>query len=146
MSKLLDTVTKKVAQAVDRASNHYGKNFKLPSVYLKESKSRGGYCKFRFSFWGWLFNKVSAEIMVSSYIYRIKTNKAQWLNEVIVHEVAHYITRCLHGFKVKPHGPEWKRVMRVCFDAKPDRCFSLTAREKLRKLSGRCGSQLNGIN
>lgn len=32
----------------------------------------------------------------------------------VPHEVAHYITDCLHGLsRVRPHGPEWRAVMQA---------------------------------
>jgi SprT protein len=35
------------------------------------------------------------------------------LTVTVPHEVAHYVTDCLHGLsRVRPHGPEWRAVMR----------------------------------
>ncbi len=42
------------------------------------------------------------------------------LNTTVPHEVAHYITDCLYGLrKIRPHGIEWKSVMRQ-FGIKPE--------------------------
>ena len=128
MSRVLEMATNHVIKAVQKAHRHYGKKFMVPKVYLKEAKSRGGYCKIG-GFFGFFS---SAEIMISSYYFRIKG--AKWLKDTCYHEVAHWITYCLHG-KVSPHGAEWKRVMRVCFDMKPDRCFSLTAEERVKEIA-----------
>jgi SprT protein len=39
--------------------------------------------------------------------------------QTIPHEVAHYISDLLHGFRnIRPHGPEWRQVM-VLFGAEP---------------------------
>ena len=36
------------------------------------------------------------------------------LQQTIPHEVAHYVCDCLYGFgNIKPHGAEWKSVMRA---------------------------------
>jgi len=131
MSRVLDVAKNHVSKAMDKACKHYGKQFKMPNVVIKESKSRGGYCKIH-SFAGFF---ASAEIMLSSYYFRIRGAKA--FKETCYHEVAHWIVFCLHGNKVKPHGAEWKRVMRVCFDLKPDRCFTLTIEERIRESSTR---------
>jgi len=41
-----------------------------------------------------------------------------WMN-TIPHEVAHYVTDCLHGIQhIRPHGEEWREVMRA-FGAAP---------------------------
>jgi SprT protein len=41
------------------------------------------------------------------------------LANTVPHEVAHYVTDVLHGLcRVRPHGPEWRAVMRT-FGAEP---------------------------
>jgi len=41
------------------------------------------------------------------------------LAQTIPHEVAHYVSDLLHGFRnIRPHGQEWKRVMAL-FEADP---------------------------
>ena len=130
MSRALEMSVNHVTKAMEKASKHYGKQFKMPKVYVKEAKGRGGYCKIS----GFLGLFTNAEIMISSYWFRIKG--AKWLKDTCYHEVAHWITHCLHG-KVSPHGAEWKRVMRVCFDMKPDRCFQVTLDDKVRQMRTR---------
>jgi len=42
------------------------------------------------------------------------------LVNTVAHEVAHYVVHGMYGLrKVKPHGQEWKQVMRL-FDVKPE--------------------------
>lgn len=35
------------------------------------------------------------------------------LTDTVAHEVAHYLVHRLHGARARPHGPEWKQVMRA---------------------------------
>ncbi|MDT0634901.1 SprT-like domain-containing protein [Spectribacter hydrogenooxidans] len=51
---------------------------------------------------------------------------AEMLNETVPHEVAHVVTVWRHGFRVKPHGPEWRAIM-VCFDRPPTVCHRMDA-------------------
>ena len=42
MSRALEMATNHVAKAVEKARNHYKKNFAVPKVFVKEAKGRGG--------------------------------------------------------------------------------------------------------
>ena len=53
----------------------------------------------------------------------MRENILEFLEDTIPHEVAHLVTRKLHGRRVKSHGPEWQAVMRA-FGCEPSRCHS----------------------
>jgi SprT protein len=57
----------------------------------------------------------------------LNENLDDFLRQTIPHEIAHLVvlwqTRKARK-KPKPHGPEWQRVMRDCFELKPIRCHS----------------------
>lgn len=44
-----------------------------------------------------------------------------YIRETVTHEVAHLVTMARHG-RVRPHGPEWREVMRYLGVAEPRRC------------------------
>jgi SprT protein len=50
-------------------------------------------------------------------LIRIASHVAQstngLLHEVLCHELAHLAARELHGPRIRPHGPEWKALMRA---------------------------------
>jgi len=46
-----------------------------------------------------------------------------FINATVPHEVSHLIARTLHGPKIKPHGIEWKEIMKL-FHASPNRCHN----------------------
>ena len=66
-----------------------------------------------------------------------KENFEDYIENTLPHELAHAITR--HKFdteysRVKPHGPEWKRVMRALGKA-PTRCHSYdTSNARVRRV------------
>lgn len=50
-------------------------------------------------------------------------NVEEFLRQTVPHEVAHLVNRELHGWFVRPHGPEWKSIMRA-FGLQPLRCHN----------------------
>lgn len=55
-----------------------------------------------------------------------------FLAETVPHEVAHVVTHLCHG-RVRPHGPEWQRVMRWFGIAQPRRCHDFAADTSARR-------------
>jgi SprT protein len=65
-------------------------------------------------------------------------NSEDFINQVVPHEVAHYVQRAVFGYgsAVKPHGKEWKHIMRAVYKLQPDRCHSYdTSVTKTKKRS-----------
>lgn len=50
-------------------------------------------------------------------------NGADFIEQTVPHEVAHLVVRQLHGARARPHGAEWRSLMRF-FGAEPKRCHS----------------------
>ncbi len=70
-----------------------------------------------------IVDKAVPVIRYNPYIFA--KHFAYSLSNTIPHEVAHYISYCLHGHKnIRPHGNEWKALM-LQFGAKPNRTSSL---------------------
>jgi SprT protein len=66
--------------------------------------------------------------------------KDVFINRTVVHEVAHIIAYWVFGPKIRPHGNEWKRVMRLLGIANPTRCHSyeVTPARKTRTVKAAC--------
>ncbi|WP_275097116.1 SprT-like domain-containing protein [Sedimenticola hydrogenitrophicus] len=68
-------------------------------------------------------------------------NRADFLKRTVPHEVAHIVARRLFGHRIKPHGAEWRRVMRL-FGAEASRCHnydvSRAIRRRLQRFAYRC--------
>lgn len=82
-------------------------------------------------------------------------NSEEFLNDTVPHEFAHLVTYALYGTdrdhkgrrKIKPHGDEWKRVMRL-LGYKPSRCHNFKvekARTVRRKYEYSCGCQVHKL-
>jgi SprT protein len=72
----------------------------------------------------------------------LQRHPEDFLTATVPHETAHLVTVRLFGTGVKPHGREWRAVMRL-FGAEPRRCHDydvegLQAR-RIRRFSYRCG-------
>ena len=64
---------------------------------------------------------------------RYKDDPNDPYEHTIGHEVAHLIARKIHeGRRIRPHGPEWKRVM-IAFGLRPDRCHTYETTAAKRK-------------
>lgn len=50
-------------------------------------------------------------------------NEADFIKNTVPHEVAHLINHTIHGFAVKPHGPEWRGIMED-LGLPPTRCHN----------------------
>jgi SprT protein len=53
----------------------------------------------------------------------LKNYRDDYIKQTVGHEVAHLIAFCKHGAVIKPHGFEWKNVMRL-FKLPPNRCHT----------------------
>lgn len=42
----------------------------------------------------------------------LATNTAEDIDDVIVHEFCHFLAHLLYGDDIRPHGKEWKQIMR----------------------------------
>lgn len=48
-------------------------------------------------------------------------NTSDFIREIVPHEIAHLLNRAMNGSGAKPHGPEWKTIMRA-LGLEPRRC------------------------
>jgi SprT protein len=72
----------------------------------------------------------------------LKRGGADFLDRTVPHEVAHVLAYHRHGPNIRPHGPEWQRIMRQ-LGAEPTRCHDfdvsgLSAR-RLQYFDYHCG-------
>ncbi len=128
--------------AYSKAEKYYGQTLNRAKLILKSQVSRAGYCvcgvgsAIKLSVDGkpGKYHLVRPTIMISTYWLKHKGRREAI--QTIYHEVAHAVVAELFG-RVKSHGPEWKRVMRVVFDLKADRCIQHNARTLTDKIKRR---------
>lgn len=46
-------------------------------------------------------------------------NPEDFLKEIIAHELCHILAHQLYGRTIKPHGPQWRYLMKAVFDLEP---------------------------
>jgi len=116
---LQKSVQTRLALLVRHANVFYGKRMPVPKLIFDLRGMTAG-------------QLVSQRITRSKSIYTIRINNqllersAQAiLTEVLPHEVAHMVVDWVFGKRVKPHGVEWRQVMRECFECEPNRCHQL---------------------
>ncbi len=56
----------------------------------------------------------------NSQMYR--DHREDFLRQTVPHEVAHLLAHALHGGGIRPHGPEWQRLMTGLFELPARRC------------------------
>lgn len=114
-------IISKVYETITKAENVYEKSFeKIPVKCNIKGKTAGMYC--------W---KGSESYL--RFNLEIFKNNPDAIEQTVIHEVAHYITHSLHG-KVKPHGVEWKNVMRGFGVKNPKRTHSYECKSAYGKI------------
>jgi SprT protein len=128
-----------VAFFIDLATEIYDKDFEMPSVQfdLRGCTAGMAYCQS----WRLRFNNVL-----------LSENYEDMLENTVPHEVAHLVARAISPYRIKPHGNEWKAVMRA-FGRKPERCHSYdvenarvrrrSRRERVQMRCGGCGQSIS---
>jgi len=103
-----------------RAEQHYGQVFpEIPVLFDLRGRCAGMYRVKGVIRKGAGSKTVTREIRYNAHIFA--KYFADNLATTVPHEVAHYVTDCLHGLRnIRPHGNEWREVMAV-FNADPSR-------------------------
>jgi len=78
----------------------------------------------------------------------LERNPQDFLAATVPHEAAHLVAFHLFGPKVRPHGREWRAIMRL-FDAEPRRCHNYDLEglvtRRLRRYGYRCGCRYHSL-
>lgn len=99
-AELVARVARKMHEVHQLACTRLGQSFALPSLGFDLRGRAAGVARARS--WNVRLNAVL-----------LQENEAEFMHHVIAHELAHLYTRKLYGPDVRPHGAEWKRVMRT---------------------------------
>jgi SprT protein len=102
-------VIDRVAHLTAAANARYGCQMAVPKVMFTQRGQIAG--RASYAAHAVNFNKV---LMVENWAD---------FDQTIIHEVAHLVTRAVHGRAVEPHGHQWRNVM-VALGGEPRRCHS----------------------
>jgi SprT protein len=108
--RLREEVIAKVDETIRLARRVHRRHFDMPRVsYAVRGRAAG---KASFGEWEVMFNATL-----------LQENAQEMVKDVVIHEVAHLVTRAMHGREVASHGEEWKLVMKS-LGAEPNRTHS----------------------
>lgn len=63
----------------------------------------------------------------------LRANRDHFLHQTVGHEVAHLVTYALYGARAKPHGAEWKKIMReLGLDTRATHDYDVTGLRRTR--------------
>ena len=110
MTELQAKAINRIHDAFQTASKFYSKDFNLPTISFKLKGRRAGYASYH-------RNKIALNNEM------LHANGDVFIQDTPGHEAAHLIAYHVHGFDIKPHGVEWKKVMSV-IGQQPSRCHS----------------------
>jgi SprT protein len=129
----------KVEECFMIAEKFFGKNFERPrNIKFKRSGTTAG-------------TSCYSERELMFQLDFADHNPENFISQVVPHEVAHYVQRAVYGYgTVKPHGKEWKFVMRRVYNLVPDRCHSydtsVTTTRTRKRFDYSCGCTIHKIS
>lgn len=138
-SDVQQEISKKIENCFLIAERFYQKSFTRPiDIIFKRSGTTAGHC-----------NYSKKELMFQLDL--AEHNATEFINQIVPHEVAHYIQRAVYGYNanVKTHGREWKFIMSRVFNIRPDRCHafdtSVTKTKRKKRFEYRCNCKSHEI-
>ncbi|PSJ45820.1 SprT family zinc-dependent metalloprotease [Zobellella endophytica] len=129
---LCQQVRDRVEQCLALAGQRLGRDFPAPLVRFDQ---RG-----RIAGSAWLER---GELRFNPVL--LADNVADFLTEIVPHEVAHLVVFHCHG-KVRPHGSEWRGVMREIFGLEPHTRHRLDTTRVAPTFSYGCGCRLHRLS
>lgn len=92
-------VEARVRELMWKASRRWGKRFSLPKIRYDLNTPAAGVAYHKL----WLI-RLNLSLLIQ--------NERAFFKDTIPHEVAHLISRSIHGQEIQSHGKEWVEVMR----------------------------------
>ena len=130
-SQLQDRVLARVNDCMQQASEQLAREFLTPAVRFNQRGRIAGSAWLER--WELRFNPVL-----------LSDNEAEFMAEIIPHEVAHLIAFACYG-RVKPHGPEWQHIMQSVFQLVPRTRHRLNTSKVAPTFSYQCDCRTHQI-
>ena len=109
-SIMQEKVSQSVEYYINLASNKLNHTFKIPEISYNLRGTTAGQAWYS----KWLI-KINMVLLTENF--------DDMIQNTIGHEVAHLIARSISNYRIKPHGHEWKSVMRL-LGLNPTRCHN----------------------
>ncbi len=117
LTALQYSVVEAVRVNIETANDYFGKTLVVPEVRFDLRGKSAGQARFEYPRAFGLVKKASPVIRFNRIL--MEENPQAFINEVAPHEVAHVVANQLFGRKIKPHGQEWKMIMRSVLKQEP---------------------------
>ena len=101
-------VLRRMQQGLQLAQDYFNRTFPIPAINYQLRGVKAGVAYLQRN-----------EIRLNPIL--LQENSAQFIQQVVLHELAHLITFQMFGH-VKPHGAEWQKVMNEVFHLPADTC------------------------
>lgn len=129
-------VRQQVEERVQQAEAHFRKTLPQPEIRFDLTGKTAGQAERTGRFVR--FNQVL-----------LRENTEDFLAQTVPHEVAHVVVAQVYGPDTRPHGREWKAVMRDLFGADPSRCHEYDVTNAARRTQARyplvCGCMTHHV-
>ena len=113
------------AACFERAAAHFRRRLTVPEVRFDLRGACAGQAVFRRT-------GRSEQIWLRFNPALLQQNPEEFFRQVVAHEAAHVIARQIYGRGIKPHGVEWKTVMRDVLDTEPEVRHRMDVRTVIR--------------
>jgi SprT protein len=113
MNPLVDLLEQKVKSCLRVAESYYQRPFDYQAIHINIRGRAAGQIRYEHSP---LKNSLP---LLRFNPYFLGRYQEVFIDEVVPHECAHLVAYAVYGMKIKPHGVEWKSIMKELYGCKP---------------------------
>lgn len=126
-------VLRRLHQGLQRAQQHFQRDFLIPSINYKLRGVKAGVAYLQRN-----------EIRLNPIL--LQENPNTFIQQVVWHELAHLLSFQLYG-RVKPHGIEWQKIMTEIFKLPAETCHQFdTARTQGKTFFYHCNCRTHQLS
>jgi len=113
-------------QCFSRASRFFRQPLKTPPIRFDLRGASAGQAVFR-------RQGRDESVWIRFNATLLQQNPQEFFSQVVAHEAAHVIAHYIYGRSIRPHGPEWQRVMREVLGVAPQVRHRMDVRQAARR-------------
>jgi len=106
-----------VEECIELASDYFNKSLFMPDIRFDLRGKSAGQARFEIERTFGVVRKHTSSIRFNRLL--MEENFKAFIDDVAPHETAHVIARQVYGGRIKPHGQEWKMIMREVLNKSP---------------------------
>jgi SprT protein len=110
-------ITSVVEKCIELASDYFNQSLVMPDVRFDLRGKSAGQARFEVERAFDLVARNKSSIRFNRLL--MEENFQAFIDDVAPHETAHVIARQVYGGKIKPHGQEWRMIMRDVLNKSP---------------------------